>query len=134
MTAVAMMIVQALIGGFRPHLGAKNRHLWRRVHQVWGWLTLAMGTAAAYIGVALFSALTETPVAYFLGPALAISCLLLLVGLGLETRKFKLERAGEYDKHTHDFAASLPSSKGMDMPAGSATAPGGARSATAAGT
>lgn len=51
---------------------------------------LCAGTAAAYVGIALFSALTEKPLAYFLGPALAVSGLLLLLGLGLEARKWKV--------------------------------------------
>jgi hypothetical protein len=43
LTALAMMVVQGILGGVRPRLGAQHRPLWRRVHQAWGWLTLLIG-------------------------------------------------------------------------------------------
>lgn len=43
MTAVAAMLVQGLLGAFRPHLGNQRRSMWKRVHQVWGAITIALG-------------------------------------------------------------------------------------------
>lgn len=43
MSTVIMMWVQGLLGAARPHLGTPLRPIWRRLHQAWGWLTIAMG-------------------------------------------------------------------------------------------
>lgn len=42
-TAVAMSLVQVLLGILRPHLGTARRLPWKRAHQAWGWLTVAAG-------------------------------------------------------------------------------------------
>lgn len=49
MTALAMMVVQGLLGAVRPHLGTKARPVWRRVHQAWGWLTLLVGKGSVVV-------------------------------------------------------------------------------------
>jgi len=80
------------------------------MHQMLGWLTLVVGIGVSYMGISLIHDLSGLSLAYWLGPALATTGVLLLAGLLLEVNKFKLQRAGNYDKHTHTVAgaAGLP--------------------------
>jgi len=110
LAGLAMVFTQGLLGAARPHLGTKKRPLWRRMHQLLGWATLAVGTGVSYMGISLIHNLSGVRLAYWLGPALATTGVLLITGLLLEVKKFKLERAGKFDKHTHTVggAAGLP--------------------------
>jgi len=110
MAGLAMVFAQGLLGATRPHLGTKRRPIWRRMHQMLGWLTLVVGIGVSYMGISLIHDLSGLSLAYWLGPALATTGVLLLAGLLLEVNKFKLQRAGNYDKHTHTVAgaAGLP--------------------------
>eukprot|EP00775_Hariotina_reticulata_P009944 gene9944-10099_t len=91
-TAFTMMWVQGLLGALRPHLGAPKRPAWRRLHQAWGWLTIAMGTAASFMGIRLVAPITAIPLSWYLAPAVSITGVIVLVGCVLDFRKCQVRQ------------------------------------------
>lgn len=66
----------------------------------------------------MVSPITAVPRRLFLGPALAVSCLLAIVAAGLEVAKWRAQRAGLYNKHAH--TVGRPGSGGDDKTAATA--------------
>lgn len=91
------------LGAIRPHLGSPKRATWFLAHQVWGILTLCLGTTNCYIGISIIVALASIPLASWLAPALAVTCCLVVAGVVLELRKVQLQRAGRFNPETQEW-------------------------------
>jgi cytochrome b561 len=106
----ALALAQGALGAARPALGAApspRRLRWYGAHAGLGWSVIALGTVTCYLGIATLSTLgtTQDVMSAWLGPALAVTSTLLLLGGALELRKWRLQASGRYDPLTHQVHA-----------------------------